>query len=520
MKGQSIRWVAPALMVFTTGAAAPVAGQESWRQGVHYVIEAELDEDAETLRGRARFTYVNRSPDTLDRLYFHQHLNAFRPNSAWAESGQRPEPDFTSLADPDHAFERLLAVRTVPAGAGGSEIVGRALRWSYPGAPDSTVVEVPLLDPLEPGEQMTLQLDWEARPSTVCRRQCRSGRHYDFAQWYPRIAPYDEDGWAAHALYPQGEFYGSFGTYDVTLDLASDQVIGATGVPVEGDPGWGPEPTQRDWYADVPSERRRLNLLDISPQMGRKRVRFYAEDVHHFAWTTNPDYIYEHGSVPPTAGRETPIEIHVLYRPGDEESWGSGQAAQRTVFALEFLEDTFGPYPWPQLTNVHRLEGGGTEFPMLIMDGSASDGLIMHETAHQYAHGIFGNNEWKEAWLDEGFASFLVNWAFARQVPTVWRQNRDGMAEREAQGFAQPISTVSDEFESFGLYNYMAYGRGSWVFRMLWGLIGDEAFRATMRELYDSYRLRHVTEESLRTAAETVTGDDLGWFFEQWLHTT
>jgi hypothetical protein len=522
MFGQAVRRTVACVVWVGVGMtlAGPVTGQEAWQQGIEYIIEAELDEASETLRARARFTYTNRSPDTLDRLFFHQHLNAFRPNSAWATSGQRPNPDFTNLRDPDHAFERLLGARTLPVGAGGSETVGRALRWSYPGAPDSTVVEIPLPDPLEPGETIALQLDWLARPSTTCRRQCRAGRHYDFAQWYPRIAPYDEDGWAAHPLYPQGEFYGSFGSYDVTLDLAEDQVVGATGAPIEGDPGWGVEPGTRGFYGDRPGARQRLGLLDISREIDRKRVRFFADDVHHFAWTTTPEYMHEGGEVPATDERDTPIEVNVLYRPGDQDSWGNGQAVERTVFALLFLESVFGPYPWPQLTNVHRLEGGGTEFPMVIMDGSASAGLIMHETAHQYAHGIFGNNEWKEAWLDEGFASFLTSWAFEENNPGMWVQTRDRMAPTEAAGFTQPMSTISDEFEGFGLYNYMAYTRGSFFFRMLHGLVGDEAFREIMRAYYDRWALRHVTEEALRTTAEAVTGEDLEWFFEQWLHTT
>jgi Peptidase family M1 domain len=169
---------------------------------------------------------------------------------------------------------------------------------------------------------------------------------------------------------------------------------------------------------------------------------------------------------------------------------------------------------------VHRLEGGGTEFPMMIMDGGASAGLIMHETSHQYAHGIFGNNEWKEAWLDEGFASFLASWQHEPEAPDEWRQTRDRMARTEAAGFTAPISTVSEDFDSFDLYNYMAYGRGSFFFRMLRGLLGEETFRETMRAYYERWALRHVTEESLRTTAEAVSGEDLRWFFDQWLHTT
>src|SRR5262249_15946285 len=115
---------------------------------------------------------------------------------------------------------------------------------------------------------MTVDFDWNARPSTTPRRQGRRGRHFDFAQWYPRIAVYDKGGWEVQQLLPQGEFYGEFATYDVTLDLAEDQVMGATGVPVAGDPGWEkaaapgtPKPVyKRDAYA--PQREELLGFLN------------------------------------------------------------------------------------------------------------------------------------------------------------------------------------------------------------------------------------------------------------------
>jgi len=65
-------------------AARAAADTVAVQQGVEYRIEATLDDASGVLRGRARLRYVNRSPFTLDTLWFHQHLNAFRPNSAWA----------------------------------------------------------------------------------------------------------------------------------------------------------------------------------------------------------------------------------------------------------------------------------------------------------------------------------------------------------------------------------------------------------------------------------------------------
>src|SRR5258707_8452757 len=99
----------------------------------------------------------------------------------------------------------------------------------------------------------------------------------------PKVVVYDKYGWEDHPLYPAGEFYGEFATFDVTLDLAADQVIGATGVAVEGDPGWeharaNPSEAvdyQRDWY-HAPLTTRCGEVA-----AGRKCVHFYARDVHH-----------------------------------------------------------------------------------------------------------------------------------------------------------------------------------------------------------------------------------------------
>ncbi len=507
-----------------SGAAFPVpasqscADSEGFRQGVRYSIEAILDEDADILRSAAILEYANRSPDTLRVLYLHLHLNAFRPNSLWARTERRPAYDFQALLEPDTGFERLLSAR----------LDGRPLAAQYPYAPDSTVVRLTLPAPLLPGDSLTLSLEWEARPSTLCRRQCRSGRHYDFAQWYPRIAVYDRDGWRPHPLLPQGEFYGEFATYDVTLELAADQVVGATGVPLSGDPGWrlpagssGMPVYRRDAYGHVPRGRS-PGLLPSRLPAGRKRVRFYAEEVHHFAWSVDPDYRYE-GAVLERAGsdRSGDVAIRVLYRPGEEASWGGGVVVDRTIAALGWVEEIFGRYPYPQLTNLSRLEAGGTEFPMLVMNGSAGEGLIFHEVAHQFAHGILANNEWLEAWLDEGMADFLTTWHRERsEGPEAWRSTVLGLAQLERLGLAQPVSTPAEEFASFELYGAMTYAKASVIYRMLRELMGEARFRRFLEEYYGRCRFHHVSESDVRRIAEEVHGGPLGWFFDAWLHGT
>jgi len=267
-------------------ADTPSPAGSSWQQEVAYAITARLDEPSGTLSGAERIGYRNHSPDTLTSFALHLYLNAFRPGSRWADAdsaeGRRR---FNDLRDPDFGFNHVRDVR----------IMGQAVEPVYPFAPDSTVARFALPRPLAPGDSMTVEMQWDARPSTLPRRQGRQGRRFDFAQWYPKVVVYDRYGWEEHPLYPGGEFYGEFARFTVDLDVPEDQVVGATGVAVCGDPGWERANQsdraveyQRDYYGpNTPSS-------DVCERAepGRKRIRWYAERVHHFAMSLNPAYRY------------------------------------------------------------------------------------------------------------------------------------------------------------------------------------------------------------------------------------
>ncbi|HUK22012.1 MAG TPA: M1 family metallopeptidase [Gemmatimonadales bacterium] len=502
-----------ALLLPLLGPSLPADTSEYWQQHVTYAIAAHLDEPSGVLTGHERLVYVNRSPDTLHDFYVQQYLNAFRPGSRWAMSDSAEGVvRFQHLKDPDYAFERFTRV----------VIDGAERRADYPGAPDSTVAHWTLARPLAPGDSLVAEFDWQARVSTVPRRQGREGRRFDFAQWYPKVSVYDKYGWEAHALYPAGEFYGEFATYDVVLDLAQDQVIGATGVPEEGDPGWERarrDPTirvdyQADWYRRTGgrADRRTVGCSDLDLAPGRKCVHFHAEDVHHFAFSLNPEYVYEQG-------RYGDVVVHVLYLPADTASWGKGVAVQWTEIALQWLDQLFGPDQWPQLTNVHRIEGGGTEFPMMEMNGGATLGVILHESGHQYVMGQLANNEWREAWLDEGFTSFQSGWFLEEHhVRRVYEALEPQVLWLDLGGWSQPISMISEQYRDFFTYNEMVYAKAQLFYEQLRYVVGDSTMRVILRTYFDRWKLKHVDETAFKAVCEEVSHRDLDWLFAQWLH--
>jgi len=550
-----------------------------WQQRADYVISAVLDEARERLRASGTLRYTNHSPDTLRELWLHQHLNAFRPGSRWSATDEKEgRTRFQALAEPEAAFERFTADPVID---------GRAVRAEYPLAPDSSVVRLSLPTPLAPGRTVDVGLRWEARPSTLARRQGRRDRSYDFAQWYPRVAVYDRHGWKPNALVPAGEFYGEFGTFEVTMQVREDQVIGATGVPVRGDPGWarvalpGNAPDlQRDAYAlrsTAPGLPQLLSAEALLP--GHRAVTFRAENVHHFAWSASPGFVYEGGHYLRPAAAQVrggvpvwdTVAVHVLYR-GDAEAfcanaagtteeqrararaqcivgaktgWENGAALRNGLSTLTWLEQVFGPYPYPQMTILKRLDGGGTEFPMMMQNGANSASLVTHEGGHIYVHGILANNEWQSGWLDEGFTSYVTSWQTGNVRAVIadaiaWlgeadpsapsdsalglrRRAKDGASRARALAVAagrlDPIGTRADAFRDFSTYNTAVYSRAEDMYAALHDLLGDATFRAVLHDYYRRWAFRHVDRWALQGSAERVSGQSLDWFFAQWVNT-
>ena len=528
------------MQVAAAAGTTPPSGDTTayWQQRVNYSIVVHLDEGLMGFTAQGQLRYVNNSPDTLREMFFHQYLNAFKPGSRWSASDERENRvRFQNLREPNYGYERFTRAPMVG---------GIPTLVDYPGSPDSTVAHLRLPRPLAPGDSVSIDFAWEGRPSIVPRRQGRQGRSYDLAQWYPKVAVYDRGGWEQNPLVPAGELYGEFGTYDVTIVAREDQVLAATGIVVAGDPGWARvSRTGAPWMPRPPATLPDAPVV-IAPQ-GERSVRFLAENVHHFAWSASPQYIYEGGiylkrdTVAHRYPTHDTVAVNVLFKPGDDTTWGCGRAVKRTQDALGWLESLYGPYAYPQITNVHRIDGGGTEFPMMIMNGSPSYGLILHELGHVYTYGILANNEWRSGWMDEGLTDYQTYWAQklspqdmpAREFPRVglgYRANATTTTKQDSTDFeslrlemmgrAEPPGTISQDFAEFGVYNRMIYDRARIMYGQLRELMGDSVFTAFMHDYYERWALRHVDERAMRASAERAYGKDLGWFFQQWVHGT
>ncbi|HWJ22450.1 MAG TPA: M1 family aminopeptidase, partial [Gemmatimonadaceae bacterium] len=198
-----------------------------------------------------------------------------------------------------------------------------------------------------------------------------------------------------------------------------------------------------------------------------------------------------------------------------------------------------------------------------MMNGSASQGLILHEGGHIFTYGMLANNEWRSGWMDEGLTEYQTEWALGQTRPeraagvvpldslvrgdsalaspgggpTAMSMPPSGYASLAARppaaeqtalgqyrldllGRAEPIGTPGPEFNEFAIYNSMIYDRGAMMYGALRDAIGDDAFARFLRGYYARWAFRHVDEAAMRAEAERASGRDLGWFFDEWVHRT
>jgi aminopeptidase N len=148
------------------------------------------------------------------------------------------------------------------------------------------------------------------------------------------------------------------------------------------------------------------------------------------------------------------------------------------------------------------------------------EGLIAHETAHQWFGNSATEREWAHAWLSEGFATFFAAlWTQQARGDSAYRAE---MAEARRVVLAAPEAAAravidSIETDPNRLLNRNTYQKGGLVLHMLRGVLGDSAFFRGVRAYYAAHRHANALTQDLQGVMEREAREPLGWFFDQWL---
>jgi hypothetical protein len=493
-----------------TGALTPPRSPRN----ASYTITARLDPSTRTITGSEVITWRNITATAATDLQFHLYWNAWkntrstfmreRALSGGADTGSRSAGEWSRI---DVAAVTVDGVDRTSS--------KRFIAPDDDNPDDETVMSVPLAQAIAPGGSARIEVSWTAHVPRTFARTGAVGNFFFIAQWFPKLGVLQDDGWNCHQFHAGTEFFSDFGVYDVVLTVPSGWPLGATGV-----------------------QRERKDNADRTTTH-----RYYQEDVHDFAWTTSPDYIertarFEHPRLPA-------VDMRLLLQPEHASQAQRHFDATRTT--LKYYGEWFGAYPYGHITIVdpaYQSGAGGMEYPTLFTAGTrwlapphvtTPEEVTVHEAGHQFWYGIVANNEFEDAWMDEGFNTFST----ARAIAQVYKPNylalryfggfipwvfSDISLGRETEGnrLAGYRRDAKSNVPSTPSYKYFPSTGGSITYNKtaLWlntmeRWLGWETMRRIMATHFEKWKFAHPKPKDFFELASRVAGRDLGGFFDQ-----
>lgn len=480
-----------------------------WQQTVSYDIEAELNTEEHHLIANEYLTYFNNSPFVLETLYCHLYANAFRDEET-VFAKETKKMGFTGLSKTDFSERGYIDIKGVRRG----EV---PLDFDIQG----TLLIIALDEPIKSGDSACFNIAFDLKIPKYISRLGYQDDHYEIVQWYPKACVFDEDGWHLDTYHAIGEFYGEYGSFDVTINVPGDYVVAATGERID--------PEDLVFMDSLITTKRKVMTGE------RRTVRFHAENIHDFAWACDPQYLVEKFEV-------DDINIYVFFQKHNENKWKN--AGAYGIDAVRRYNQWYGKYPYKNLSIVDGNFSGGMEYPQLVIIGLDEDRftrlfeiVIIHEIGHQWFYGLLGSNEMDEAWLDEGFTTYTeiryLEDKYGREnsllkfhiplVPPITRRYYHKLVYylTQTNQMEMPILTSSYEYIDIPIaYANSAYSKAALFLFNLEGILGRERFEKILKTYFETYKFKHPKTEDFIQICEDISGKELQPLFDSFLNTT
>lgn len=504
-----------AFIITTMGVEAQ---SSYWQQHVDYKMDVQMNVNTFQYTGTQELVYTNNSPEVLNKVYYHLYYNAFQP-------GSEMDIRLQNIADPDGRMTQNLGTKENPnrvsriSQLSPNEIGymhavsltqdGKKVQFDEAG----TVLEVDLVTPINPGESTKLNMEFKGQVPVHIRRAGRNNKEgvaLSMAQWYPKMAEYDFEGWHT-SPYIAREFHGVWGDFDVKITLDKNYTIGGSGyLQNPNEVGHG--------YED--------EGVKVKKQKGKTLTwHFKAPNVHDFTWAADAEYVHDKLVTP------SGVTLHFFYKNKKDDTtfmanWKKLQPD--TAKLLDFFNKNVGEYPYKQYSVIQGGDGGMEYAMCTLITGERRYGSLFGVTAHEMAHSWFqhvlATNESKHEWMDEGFTSFISELA-EDKITGANKQNPfegtyRGYFSLAASGKEMPQTTHADRFVDNFAYGRSAYSKGAVFLAQLGYVIGQDNLMKTLKKYYADFKFKHPTPNDIKRTAEKVSRIHLDWYLTDWTQTT
>ncbi len=517
---------------YRSGSGRP--GPAYWQQRADYDLTASLDETTHTVTGNVRLTYTNNSPEDLDYLWFHLEQNLFEDDSRGGPVTGRA----TSSLDSQHGYQ--LGTVTVDGRAVSPMVSDTRMRLDLPDVLEAEGGRVEVVIPY------TFVIPGSPGTPRMGRLETERGTVYSMAQWFPRVAIFDDvNGWNHQPYLGSGEFYLNYGDYEMTLTVPASHTVVATGTLLNPDDVYS-----RDQRRRLEAARASDDALPIvtpedrdaaASRTGTRTWRYRADNVRDVAWGSSASFLVDgaRAAVALEDGSTNNVLILSAYPDegigtAEEPGW---EEATRYGRASILNNSMWYPYPYPVAISVAS-HVGGMEYPMIHFSSVRSRhkglfGVVDHELGHNWFPMIVGSDERRHAWMDEGFNTFIngpseLTFYNEGDDPTLpgYGEATPTTGDGIASGFLRNELSVDDEILTYadhldgregGWNSYQKPGAGLHFLRN--AVLGQERFDAAFKEYIREWAYKHPQPADFFRLMEDASGEDLDWFWRGWFDT-
>jgi hypothetical protein len=510
---------------YRSGSGVP--GPDYWQNRADYTINARLDPATHSISGTVRIHYTNNSPDTLDVLWLQLEQNLYKPESRGNLSlGGRPG----SLSVVPKGFTEGMVLDDMRVTVGGRTAMVNPLV-------SDTRAQLRLPAPLPPASQAEVDISyhytvpkepWGGRTGWM---DSKNGPIYSIAQWYPRMAVYDDlHGWDT-LPYLQQEFYLEYGDFDYSVTVPANYIVAGSGELANA--GEVLPPAQLARLAQARQSDKTVMIRAASETFGSasgtRTWQFTMHDSRDVAFAASPAFNWDAARMNLPGGRTGLAES--VY-PVEATNWD--RSTEYLKDAVERFSAKWYPFPWPVAVNVAG-PAAGMEYPALAFDPiDASPKSLFGVTAHEIGHSWFpmtvGFNERRHAWMDEGINTFIDVYEsdefnhgeFAPKRDSEYAPGGDNpvdeilpiLADPDAPPIMSRADTIPEKYRHPVTYFKTALG----MVLLREQILGPDRFDPAFRRFIASWAFKHPTPADFFRAMDSEAGEELSWFWRGWFY--
>lgn len=512
--------MAQAVNRYRSGNGLP--GPDHWQNRADYTIRAALDVPGKTITGTVDIRYTNNSPDALDALWLQLDQNLYRP-------GSRGQLSFGGAPRGNTDGMTLDAVTVETGGK------------SYAVAPviSDTRAQLPLATPLAAKGQATVHIRYhytvpsEAFGGRTGWLDAKGGTIFSVAQWYPRMAVYDDlRGWDTLPYLAQ-EFYLEYGDFDYAITLPADMIVAGSGALLNEAEVLSP--AQRQRLAQARASDRTV-MIRAPQEIGQQRAggtrtwHFAMKNTRDVAWSASSAFVWDAARITLPGGGTALAQSFYPAESVGAARWG--RSTEYLKDAVQRFSARWYPYPWPNAINVAG-PAAGMEYPGIVFDGIGDAGkelfwITAHEIGHSWFPMIVGFDERRHAWMDEGFNTFIDTYESDDFEGGVYGPKRDDefapgggnpvdeivplLADPQAPPILSRADTILERYRHPVTYFKSALG----LKLLREEILGPERFDRAFRRFIAAWAFKHPQPADFFRAMESGAGEDLSWWWRGW----